>query len=237
MAAIDGIDGSVTFASGFVTNAHGWRINDGGDLTDTTPFGPTGNSRTRGFAIANWEGDYRCWQEATVSTGLTVAGGYYSTNAHAWSLEMTAEDLPTTPFGASYNTRMAGLLSASGSYDCYLDDTTALPNRGDTDTITLTIDAGMSYAIPIVIGNAEARVEAAGGDRHVTVNWESNGDFTETGAVPVVGVGGAAVFVAEGARQYSGDILIISVGIDMASTLDIAEFSFGFVGNGALTAA
>ena len=145
---------------------------------------------------------------------------------------MTAEDLLTTPFAVNYNTRMAGLVSATGSYDCYVDSTTALPAHGSADVLTVDIDGTFSYSIPINVISAEPRVSADGADRHLTVSWESNGDFTEIGGAPVVGVSGNATFVAQGGRQYVGDIVIIRIGISMTAARDAAEFTFGFVGDG-----
>ena len=236
MAPITGHDGSVTFASGYTTYNFAWTITDGGASVETTPFQPPGDSITRSFAIADWSGEYRCRQVATVNTGLTLAGGYYAPRAHSFTLEMTAQDLLTTPFGANYNTRIAGLLSATGSYDCYLDNTVVLPQRGSSDTVTLTIDAGDTYTIPMIVREIGARVSTDGSDRHVTVTWESNGNFTETGT-PIIGVGGAAVFIAEGGRQYSGNIIVTRIAISQTASRDIAEYTFGFVGNGDLTAA
>jgi len=236
MAAITGHNGSVTFAAGYTDDAHAWRINDKNELPIVTPFAPAGDAEVRVAGIGDWDGEYRCWKQSTVSTDLTLAGGYYSTNAHSYSLELVCKDLLTTPFGADYNTRIGGLVSASGSYDCYLDGTTALPNSGNSDTITLTIAAGEKYEIPILIGNVEPRVSASGDDRHVVVSWESRGAITET-AVPIIGVTGGAVFLAAGARQYSGAILVTRIGITMTYAREAAEYTIGFMGNGDLTAA
>ena len=236
MAAITGHDGSVTFAAGYTDDTHAWRINDAGDVPIVTPFGPAGDAEVRVAGIGDWSGEYRCWQQSTVSTDLTLAGGFYSTNAHSYSIELICKDLLTTPFGADYNTRIGGLVSASGSYDCYLDGTTPLPNRGSSDTITLTVDAGQTYEIPIIISNVESRVSASGDDRHVVVSWESRGEITET-TVPVIGITGAATFVADGARRYTGDILITRIGITLTYAREAAEWTFGFMGNGDLTAA
>jgi len=236
MAAIAGHDGHVTFASGYTTNAHAWSITDGGASVDTTPFQPTGDWTTRALAIADWNGEYRCKQVATLATRLTAAGGSYDSNAHSFSLELSAQDLLTTPFGVDYQTRIAGLLGGTGSYDCYLDATATLPQRGDSDTITLTIDAGKTYGIPVVIREIEARVSTDGSDRHATITWESNGAITRAGT-PLIGATGAATFLAVGGRTYTGDILITRIGISMAAARDIAEYAFGFAGNGDLTAA
>ena len=236
MAAIAGNDGSVTFAAGYTDDAHAWRINNTGDLPIVTPFAPAGDAEVRVAGISDWDGEYRCWKQSTVSTDLTMAGGYYTTNAHSASIELVCKDLPTTPFGADYITRIAGLVSASGSYDCYLDSVTPLPTRGSSDTITLTVDAGETYEIPILIGNVESRVSASGDDRHVVVSWESRGAITET-TVPVIGVSGAATFVAEGARKYTGNILVTRIGISLTFAREAAEYTIGFMGNGDLTAA
>ena len=236
MAAITGHEGDVTFAAGHTTDVHAWRVNNFGDLPIVTPFAPAGDAEVRVAGIGDWDGEYRCWQPSTVSTDLTMAGGFYTTNAYSYTIELVCKDLLTTPFGVDYNTRIGGLVSASGSYDCYLDDTTPLPTRGSSDTITLTVDAGETYEIPIYVGTVEDRVAASGDDRHVVVNWESRGEITAT-TVPVIGVTGAAEFVAEGARKLTGNILITRIGISLTYAREAAEWTLGFMGNGDLTAA
>ena len=235
MAAISGILGSVTFAAGWVTDAHYWRVKDSAAARERTPFAPTDNMRIRDTGLRSWEGEYRCWQPATVDTDLAALAGY-DTNVHAYSIELVADDLLTTPFAAAYQTRIAGLLGASGSYDCYLDSVTPLPQAGAADTLTLTIAAGMTFAIPIVVTDAEGRASAEGADRHVTITWVSAADWTPT-AVPLIAATGAATFVAEGGRQYSGAILITRLGISMSAQREMAEWTFGFVGTGAQVAA
>jgi len=236
MAEIAGNSGSVTYAAGYTTNAHAWRITDGGVVWDRTPFGPTGNARVRAFGVADWSGEYRCWLPGTLNTDLTLAGGFYSTNAHSYSITVTSEDLPTTPFGVDYVTRIAGLNEASGSYACYIDSGVALPQRGSTDTLTLTLDVGLTYSFNILVESVDVGVAADGGEREITVNFQSTGDITE-GAVPIISTTGAATFVAQGARQYSGTILVTSIGISMTAERDAAEYTIGFVGDGDLVAA
>ena len=235
MAAITGIDGSVTYAAGWVTNAHYFRIKESAIVRERTPFAPAGNARQRDTGLRSWEGEYRCWQAATVNTDLAAASGY-ATNAHAYSIELVADDLLTTPFGATFQQRIAGLIAASGSYDCYLDSVTPLPTAGDTDTLTLTIDAGLTFTIPTVIADAESRASSEGADRHVVITWSSSGAWVSAG-VPIIGTSGAATFVAEGGREYSGTILVTRIGINLTAQREIAEWTFGFVGNGAGVAA
>lgn len=234
MAMIRGHDGTVTFAAGYTTLAHAWRATIGGETPDKTAFTPPGDARVVGAAINDWEGEYRCWQQGTVSTNLTLGAGFYSTNAHAYSIELVAEALPSTPFGANWNTYLSGLLAATGNYECYIDTVTVLPTRGNLENLTLTIDVGKTYVMPIVIGSVEARVSADGSDRHLTVNWASAGDIVETG-VPTVGAAGAAELIADGGRKYTGNILITRIGINMTALKDVAEWTFGFKGNGICT--
>ncbi len=237
MAAIDGITGNVVFAAGYTTNVHMWNATDSANSIDTTPFAPAGNSRTRITGLGEWSGTYACWQPATISTTLTVAGALYVANAHAYSVNITAEDLPTTPFGVSYRTRIAGLLSADGSYDCWLDDTVALPTNGSTDTLTITSDAGDTLVVPIVVISANPRVSADGSDREVTINWESNGDFVEAGNFPVIAATGNAEFIAQGGREYVGTILITGISITHNAARDTGDWTFTWVGVGPNAAA
>jgi len=72
MAAINGMTGSVTFAAGYVTNAHQWEADVTGEALDTTGFSPTNNYRTRIAGLLDWSGSYTCWADGT--TPLTTAG-------------------------------------------------------------------------------------------------------------------------------------------------------------------
>ena len=231
MAAIAGYNGTVVYGSGWVTNVHQWRVVNSTTAVDNTTFRPTGNSRTRRAAIGNWEGEYRCHQAVTVNTTVGILAGYV-TNVHSFSVNVVAEDLLTTVFGASWNTRISGLLSATGSYDCYVDDSVVLPVHGGADTLTLTIDAGLTLVLPVLIVSCEVRVGTDGSDRHVTMGWESDGDFAETG-IPIIATTGPAEFIAEGGRQYSGDILVTGIDITGTAERDTAEWTITFVGNGA----
>ncbi len=65
MAAISGITGSVTYAAGYVTNAHQWEADLTGEALETTPFSPGSNYRTRIAGLLDWNGSYTCWINAT----------------------------------------------------------------------------------------------------------------------------------------------------------------------------
>ena len=122
MATVNGIDGDVTYAAGYVDEVHRWSVSDSTPSLDTTPFGVNWRARPRG-AISDWSGEYSCWKSATINTDFATAGDFYSDDTvHSFSLSLTADDLINTPFGVSYNTRQVGLLSGTGSYIAYIDD-------------------------------------------------------------------------------------------------------------------
>ena len=56
MAVVSGIDGSVTFASGYTTNVKGWSINIEAEDVDITALGENWSSHQAG--LRSWSGTY-----------------------------------------------------------------------------------------------------------------------------------------------------------------------------------
>jgi len=237
MAVIDGETGSVTFASGYTTNAYAWTARPSTNILDITTFSPTGSYTMAAAGLKDWEGTYRCRKQATANTTLSAAGSAYDNNAFRFEVECTCNPLQTTTFSATYHSRIAGLLSARGSWTCYIDDTQALPEAGTSDTLTFTLDTGESYAIPLIVESVDVEVVADGSGRQLTCNFVNNGEITVSGGAPVAGETGSATFVAKTGREYSGNILITSVRIALDAAREEADFTFTWVGAGAATAA
>lgn len=84
-------------------------------------------------------------QGGSVSFG---AGSQYDQNVTGFTLNIVEEALETTVFGASARTfKSSGVQSWSGTYTCYLDDTTAISGTGTAAaTLTLTATSGRTYA-------------------------------------------------------------------------------------------
>ena len=241
MAAISGHNASVEFGDGYTTDAFAWAIETTSESVETTPFVAPKNSVTRTTGITQWSGTYRCRLQTTVWTNLATENVYYSANVHAFSFSLISTAIPTTPFAADTHTHAAGLMSASGDYTCYLDSSVPLPVSGDTDQLGMRIGAGITVIIPIVVIATSVGVSTDGSDRHVTVSWESNGDFSDDR--PVVGIIGDATFKATKETpdiptvpEYAGQILITKLAVSMRAARDAAEYTYTFVGSGDLTA-
>ncbi len=234
---IAGHDGSVTFASGYVANAHQWAARVGGTIIDTTPFTPTSDYRTRATgALQRWAGSYKCKQTITAATN--IAGPAYIAFPVAYTLNLECEALDSTKFTDTAVTYIAGLLTANGTYDTYVGDTTALPAAATTATGVFTVDTGKSWSIPLIIGDEiTVTIAADGSSRIATIPWQSTGVVTPTGVVPTIAATGAATFVSYTGRQYSGTILITRITFSARADRSEGEYTIEFVGSGACTPA
>jgi len=75
MAAISGMIGSVTYASGYTSNAHQWEADITAEALDTTGFSPGSNYRTRLVGLLDWSGSYTCWTDGTTVLPAAGTGG------------------------------------------------------------------------------------------------------------------------------------------------------------------
>ena len=237
---ITGHDGSVTFASGYVTNAHQFAIRIGGTIVETTPFAPTSDYRTRVTgALQRWAGSYRCWQ--TITAVSNVSGPAYCVFPIAYTLNLECEALDATSFTDTAVEYVAGLLTANGTYDCYIGDTTALPAAATVATGVFTVDTGKSWSIPLIIGDEiSVTLAADGSSRIATIPWQSTGAVTPTGTVPAIAATGSATFKAATAvtdRTYTGTILITRITFSARADRTEGEYTIEFVGTGACTPA
>ena len=114
----------------------------------------------------------------TLGTVAFTSG--YTTNAFKWDMTIESESLETTPFTptSSFRTYTAGLLKWSGSYECYVDDTTPLPTAGQTGSATLTAHTSRTYTGTILVNNSRVGVAADGPSRTVTVSFDGTGVLT-----------------------------------------------------------
>ena len=82
MAVVNGLGGSVTFASGYTSNVTDWSISFAGAELDTTAMGTTGNWETYIPGRRSWTGTYTAWWAAEGTDILTpnanpATGGSY----------------------------------------------------------------------------------------------------------------------------------------------------------------
>ena len=108
---------------------------------------------------------------------VTYAAGYV-TNAFKWDIDISAETLPVTPFGATWVSRISGLFDWKGSYECYVDDTTVLPLAGTTGAATFVASGAKQYSGTIITTGIRAGVAADGSGRTITVSFDGNGACT-----------------------------------------------------------
>ena len=238
MAAISGITGSVTYASGFVTGAYAWSARTIGQILDITTFSPTSDYTMADAGLLDWQGSYRCRAISTADTTVSLdSGAGYVTNAFAYNVNIACEALPTTPFTAVYATRMAGLLSASGTLECYCDSTTALSPGGTEGTLTFTFASGVTATIPLIAEAYDIGVSVDGSQRHVRMNFQNSANITSAGSPPLPATTGAATFVAVTGRQLAGSILVTGCRASKAADRTQGEYEITWVGAATCTPA
>jgi len=100
MATASGVTGTVTFASGYVTNVKAWTLEYSAEIHDTTDYTSTGARAFLG-GLTSWRGTYTCNYDATqvaVAPGAAAAalvltamtGQTFSGNAILESVALTA---------------------------------------------------------------------------------------------------------------------------------------------------
>ena len=236
-ALISGCEGSVTYASGYTTNAYSWLMRYRADVIDRTPFTPTSSYMSRQAGILSGSGTYKCHYPVTVTSAVT--GPAYVSFVNAYDLTLICKELEGTKFTDAAKTYIAGLLSAEGNYTAWLDDTTALPTAGATANGVFLLQTGLGYTVPLVVGeDVSVEVSADGSARQATIPFKSTGVVTLTGSPPIPGIASsAATFVAYTGRQYSGSIIPTRIGVRMRADRTQGEITVDFVVNGALTPA
>lgn len=238
MAAISGVNGSVTFAAGYTTLADSWIMIVGAAPQDVTPLNPASDHQQlmdTGLLRGAY-GNYTCKYEVDADVG--IANPPYDTlTTEEWTFQAVCEAREITPLAASWRTYIAGL--KSGGFDCvsYIDDGEALPTAGNTGVVTLRMTAALSYQVPYIVLEASSGVAAADIMRRVNLSCAADSVPTVSEGLPYVGNEGAATFVAEGARQYTCDILVVGITASMNRAASIGGISVDFVVNGALTGA
>ena len=235
IAAISGHTGSITFAAGHVVQCYEWTLAPTVGMFETTGHSPASGYKTNAAGIPSWGGSYRCHEVPTAAT--TVAGFTYSSFVSAWEVRLSCDALPTTKFTDAWVTNIAGLYSASGSIDVWLEDTAAPPLAGVTEAgCVFTVGAGRTYTTDLITGDAlDIGISADGSRRNVRIPWVGTGACVAVGTVPDIADTGAATFSIDGTKQYAGTILSTGVTASFNADRTTGEFTVDFVGTGALT--
>jgi hypothetical protein len=239
-AVISGSLGNVTFASGFAVNPFEWEASISGLVRETTKFTPTSGYRTReSGGLSGWRGTYKCRQ--TVNASAAISGPAYVANPFAFSIKhvSNAAELPATKFGDTWRNYVSTntLLDTTGDFSVYAEETAALPLPLTTATGLFTIDTGVTFSVPLIIGEEiTLGVAVDGKSRIAKIPWMETAAPTIVGC-PKAGDTGAATFLAHTSRQYSGNIIVVSAEISVNRDQPNSEWNIGFLGLGALTPA
>ena len=227
------------------------------EVFDVTPFAstaPIAVSKIGG--LLSWNGSFNgrfpAGSAASGHTGLvTFASGYdtlcrgFTMNATAAAFDVTAQ-ASTAPTWMDY---VPGLYAFSGSYECLVDDTTAI-SVGDEGSATFRISTESTNDNELAGSIVASIVAIAGqvGDKWiVTVSFDVDGNLTTDGDSSFFNVDSAgtpdaletpvatAISIrAAGSRTYSGDAF--ETGWSISSRINSAiDVSVNFQGTGELT--
>ena len=105
-------------------------------------------------------------------------------HVRSWSLSVVADN---PEFGSSstagWKGRVVGMRDASGSIECYGDDTeriNAILKPQDTGTIELYENATLKWSIPAIIDSVDVEGNPESGDPvSVTINFSATGALTD----------------------------------------------------------
>lgn len=120
----------------------------------------------------------------TGETGRVVWSGYSGCvdNAFAWTLNEAVGTVADTSFRPSggYSTFLPGLISATGTVSCYMDDTTLPPQPNRTTTsMVLVAKSGVEFACQAFITSA-AMGSRVDGVATLDLGFQVTGPITRT---------------------------------------------------------
>ena len=117
----------------------------------------------------------------TGDTGTVTLSSGYVTNVKSWTLNIVADEHDVTDFsGSAWAVYVTGLKRWSGSYECWLDGTTAAVLPGyDTDgaALVLTASTGRTFSGNAVVISDDITVNPAD-PNVITVNFRGTGALT-----------------------------------------------------------
>lgn len=220
---------------------------------DVTPFNGSGVTFTSNIPnIRSWSGSIttRFTTALIGSSGLVTFGSGYTANTRAWTLDLTNDAKDTTVFngsGVTYRTFVPGLLSWGGTYETYVDNTTALVfpgasaasatfklvEDGATDRTLAGNIIASSVPVTVQVGELPTATFTYVGSGTLTAAGSAN--FFPSGAI-VAPETGSLVLQSYTSRTYTGDAFFTSVSISCAVD-GVITATINFQGTGALTIA
>jgi hypothetical protein len=243
MAVITGITGLITsWATGINAQLAGAgttpseaTINMECEEFDTTAFDTTGAAAyIKG--LKSWMVEFTAYlkipDHGGGSNGLVTHTNGYSTNINRWTMDVTRDSFDSTVFADTVKTYAPGLIRWGGTYDGFMDDTTALIEAGSpsTDAAGLfkyqektTVDNTLTGTIFTTRASGRASPQAL---NSVSYTYRGTGDLTHS--TPTTGAGifpagavantvaGSLVFTASTGRTFTGDAFWERVSISCA---------------------
>lgn len=224
--------------SGAVSSALGF-----GDVFDAVANGQ--RSWTGSFS-----GRYPAATPSYGNTGLVTFASGYVTNVRSWSMSITAGVEDTSDFG-DWATAAPGVISWTGSWECIVDDTTALsgalPTVGGTAAASATFRLKDSATDGTLAGNILVNSVtpnfARGSPNLVTFGFSGSGTLASAGTNSLFPSGNldtpdiaTIVLTAAAGRTYTGSAFWTNVNVTVPYN-GLVDIGVSFQGTGALTGA
>lgn len=237
MAAVSGLLGSVTYATGYTVLVDQWNLGIFASPQDLTPLTPTlGHQQLSATNLLQGAaGSYHCKLE--VDHLATFTHSSYLSNPEEWAFFSACGAREVTPFLATWRSYVPGLLVGGFTTVAYIDDTTPLVLAGTTAVATLTASAAASYSVPYVVTGVDAGVSTDDTLRRVMVTAATISNPSPT-VLPVAGTAGDISLVAVAGRQYTiENILVTGVMCSVNRRTGVGDIFVDFLANGAVVPA
>ena len=239
------------------TDPYSATLNIAGESFDTTPFASTTPVAVNYISgLQSWSGSFGGrFPAGGAASGhlgnVTFASGY-ATNVRGWTITASVQAHDVTAQSGTAPTWMdyqPGLYSYSGSYECLVDDTTAISScTSGSATFRISTESTNDNELSGSIVVTGVAVNGQVGDKwSVTVSFVVNGNLSADGDSSLFNVDSAgtpdeletpeatAISIrVSGSRVYSGDAF--ETGWTISSTIGSqVSVSVNFQGTGALT--
>lgn len=239
MASVSGLDGSVTFASGYTTDVDSWIMRVFSTPLDKTAFQPTDNHQVLCSDMVNGaEGRYTAKVCVTTDSDITDTGDLYDPYPHRWFYRSEMTPRMATAFGDSWHSWNTGLISTMFRMQTWLD-TAQAPPTVLSGTATLALDGTNSYEIPYRSTSIDIGVAVDDdGRREALIEGQATGAITAN-LLPEAGTSGSAEFLLDsaGGAKYTTNIIVTAVEMVVDRLVPEGQIAVEFVVNNTLTGA
>lgn len=228
-----------------------------GESFDSTPFASTAPVAASNIAgLQSWSGSFSgrfpAGGAASGHLGNVTFSSGYATNVRGWTITASVPALDVTAQGSTAPTWMSylpGLYSYTGSYECLVDDTTAISAcTSGSATFRISTESTNDNELSGNIVVTGVAVNGQVGDRwSVTVSFVVSGNLSTDGDSSLFEVDSAGTpdplatpeattinIRVDGSRDYEGDAFETGWTISSAIGSQV-NVSVNFQGTGALT--